>query len=218
MEKMLSRQEREKIEIENTILQHAENLFSLNGYGNTSMDMLAKNCEYTKRTIYRYFTSKEDLYFAVLLRGHMRLLENIRVEIQCGNTGYEKISLVYDVFFEFYKNSGSLFDMMSEIKSATLRKDLYTLPYYVKYADCIKTIYQEVISLFQMASYDKSIRNDVDATQLGFSMAFLLNGFIHMLSLCEDSFMAFFSLDKEKFIGFTQNLLLGIMSGEKTDY
>lgn len=217
MEKQLSRQEREKIEIEKTILHHAENLFSRNGYGNTSMDVLSESCEYTKRTIYRYFTCKEDLYFAVLLRGHTRLLENIRDKIQCSNTGYEKIRLAYDAFFDLYKNSSSLFDMMSEIKSTKLKKNLHALPYYKKYADCIRTIYKEVISLFKIASYDKSIRTDVEAAQLGFSTAFLLNGFIHMLSLCGDSFMEFFSLDKEQFIAFTENLLFQLISGEKKE-
>ncbi|HEX2944671.1 MAG TPA: TetR/AcrR family transcriptional regulator [Clostridia bacterium] len=217
MEKQLSRQEREKIGIENTILQHAEKLFSSNGYGNTSMDILADNCEYTKRTIYRYFTCKEDLYFAVLLRGHIRLLENIREKIQCGNTGYEKIRLAYGAFFDFYKNSGSLFDLMSEIRSTKSKKDLHTLPYYIKYADCIRTIYKEIMTLFEMAACDQSIRTDVEAAQLGFSSIFLLNGFIHMLSLCGDSFMDFFSLDKEQFIALTENLLFQLVSGEKKE-
>jgi AcrR family transcriptional regulator len=215
MEKQLSRQEREKIEIEKTILDHAERLFYLNGYGNTSMDALAESCEYTKRTIYRYFTCKEDLYFAVLLKGHIRFKENIREKIQCGNTGYEKIRLAYDAFLDFYKNSSPLFDVMSEIKTIKLKKDYYELPYYKKYSDCVKTIYKEVISLYEMASCDKTIRTDVDAAQLGFSIAFLLNGFIHMLNLCGDSFMEFFSLDKEQFMSFIENLLFQLMSGEK---
>ena len=211
MEKQLSRQEREKIETEKTILNHAEELFSLNGYGNTSMDALAESCEYTKRTIYRYFTCKEDLYFAVLLKAHMRLLENIREQIQRGNTGYEKIRLTYGVFFDFYKNSPSLFDLMSEIKSTKSKKDLDELPCYIKYAACIRTLYKEVISLFEMAARDQSIRTDVGATQLGFSSIFLLYGFTHMLSLFGDSFMDFFSLDKEQFIAFTENLLFQII-------
>jgi AcrR family transcriptional regulator len=215
MEKQLSRQERGKIEIEQSILRHAENLFSSNGYGNTSMDMLAEKCEYTKRTIYRYFSGKEDLYFAVMLRGHTSLLENIREKIQCGNTGYEKIRLAYEAFFDFYKNSSSLFTMMSEIRSTKIKNDLYSLPHYKKYADCIRTIYKEVISLFEMASYDKSIRTDVETDRLGFSSVFLLNGFILMLNLCGDSFMEFFSLDKEQFIAFTGNLLFQLMSGMK---
>lgn len=215
MEKQLSRQEREKIEIEKTILQHAENLFSINGYKNTSMDALAESCEYTKRTIYRYFVCKEDLYYAALLKGHSMLLENIQKKVEYGNTGYEKIKLVYNAFFDFYKNSSSLFDLMSEIKTTKSQNDLNELPYYMKYSDCIRTIYKEVISLFEMASCDHSIRTDVEAAQLGFSTIFLLNGFVHMLSLCGDSFMEFFSLDRNQFITLTENLILQLISGEK---
>lgn len=215
MEKQLSRQEREKAEIEKTILQHAENLFSINGYKNTSMDALSESCEYTKRTIYRYFICKEDLYYAVLLKGHSRLLLSIQEKIKSGNTGYEKIKLVYNAFFDFYKNSGSLFDLMSEIKTTKSKNDLNTLPYYIKYAGCIKIIYKEVISLFEMASCDHSIRTDVEATQLGFSTIFLLNGFIHMLSLCGDSFIEFFSLDKEQFINLTEKLIFQLIDGKK---
>lgn len=215
MKKQLSRQEREKIEIETTILQHAENLFSLNGYRNTSMDTLAESCEYTKRTIYRYFVCKEDLYYAVLLKGHSELLENIQEKVKYGDIGYEKIKFAYNAFIDFYKNSNSLFDLMSEIKTTKSKKDLNTLPYYMKYADCIKAIYKEIISLFEMASCDHSIRTDVEATQLGFSTIFLLNGFIHMLSLCGDSFMEFFSLDKEQFITLTENLIFQQISGEE---
>lgn len=214
MEKQPSRQEREKNEIEKTILQHAENLFSINGYKDTSMDSLAESCEYTKRTIYRYFICKEDLYYAVLLKGHSKLLENIQKEIENSNTGYEKIKLVYSVFFDFYKNSSSLFDLMTEIKSTKSQNDLNALPYYIQYAECIRTIYKEVISLFEIASCDHSIRTDVEAAQLGFSTIFLLNGFIHMLSLCGGSFMEFFSLDKEQFITLTENLIFQLISGE----
>lgn len=217
MEKQFSRQEREKIEIERTILQHAEDLFSINGYKNTSMNALADSCEYTKRTIYRYFVCKEDLYYAALLKGHSRLLLNIQEKIKFGNTGYEKIKLVYNVFFDFYKNSSSLFNLMSEIKATKSKNELNTLPYYMKYADCIRTIYKEVISLFEMASCDYSIRTDVEATQLGFSTIFLLNGFIHMLSLCGDSFMEFFSLDRNQFMNLTESLIFQLISGEQKE-
>ncbi len=217
MEKQLSRQEREKIEIEKTILQHAENLFSIYGYINTSMDALSESCEYTKRTIYRYFVCKEDLYYAVLLKGHSRLLANIQEKIKYGDTGYEKIKSVYNVFFEFYKNSRFLFDLMSEIKSTKTKKDLNTLPYHIKYSDCIRTLYKEVISLFELASSDHSIRTDVKANQLAFSSIFLLNGFFHMLSLFGDSFMDFFSLDKEQFMIFTEKLMFQLINDKQND-
>jgi len=215
MEKRLSRVEREKAEIERTILQHAEDLFKLNGYESTTMDMLAKSCEYTARTIYRYFSCKEDLYFAVLLKGHVELLETVKTIAQSGNTGKEKIMLGIQTYRDFHAKSGYLFDLMSQIKAIRSNKQPDELPFYQKYEDCAVAIHKEFISFFDLAHDDKSIRTDVDATMLGFSSIFVLNGFFHMLSMTGDRFTRYFSLDTEQFIEFTLKLLLELLDGDK---
>jgi AcrR family transcriptional regulator len=214
-EKKLSRQERERIQLVQTVTQHAEDLFRQNGYENTTTDALAASSEYTKRTIYRYFVSKEDLYFAVMLKGHERLLRTIQGEIQSGQTGYEKIRMAYQAFFDFFMKNGWLFDLMAQIKSIKSKRNPNELPYFEKYANCVELIYKEIIALFVMAHGDKSIRIDIDPKQLGFSSAFILNGFFHMLGLSGDSFTRHFTLDKEQFIDLTMKLLFQILEGEK---
>lgn len=209
-----SRQEREKARIECTILQHAEALFRQVGYGNTSMDALAESCEYTKRTIYRYFACKEDLYFAVLYKGHMQLLAGIRTAISKGGTGYESIQRCYAVFHHFFLQDTWLFYLMAQIKTIKSNKDPQALPWFQRYAGCTGEIHEEILALFEMAQKEGSIRTDVDATQLGFSSIFLLEGFYHTLVLMGDSFTTFFALDKEQFIEQTMKLLFQILGGE----
>jgi len=215
MEKRLSRQEREKIEIERTILQHAEDLFKLNGYENTTMGMLAKSCEYTTRTIYRYFSCKEDLYFAVLLKGHIGLLETAKTIAQSDNTSKEKIMLGIQAFRDFHAESGYLFDLMSQIKAIRSKKQPDELPFYQRYEDCAVAIHKEFVSFFSLAHEDKSIRTDVDASMFGFSSIFVLNGFFHMLSMTGDRFTRHFSLDTEQFIEFTLKLLFELLDGDR---
>jgi len=215
MEKQLSRQEREKLETERTFLQHAEDLFKLYGYENTTMDMMAKSCEYTKRTVYRYFTCKEDLYFAVLLKGHLRLLEEVERIAQSNNTGKEKIVSTIRVFREFHAEAGYLFELMSQIKAIRSQKHPDELPYYKKYEECAGAIHQAIISFFLLAHEDKTIRTDLDASMFGFSSIFVFNGFFHMLSMTGESFTRYFSLDTEQFIDFTMKLLLELLDGDK---
>ncbi|HBG7522210.1 TPA: helix-turn-helix transcriptional regulator, partial [Clostridioides difficile] len=50
----LSKRDKEKIQRENEIIDKAEKLFCLNGFDSTTMSELAKEVEYTKRTIYKY--------------------------------------------------------------------------------------------------------------------------------------------------------------------
>ena len=214
MEKSVSRQERERLQLIQTVTQSAQELFCQDGYENTTIDALAVKSEYTKRTIYRYFVSKEDLYFAVMLKRHELLLEAIRLEIQKGLTGYEKIKLAFQAFYGFFTDNGWLFDMMSLIKTIKSRKKPEELPYFQKYADYLRLIYQEITALFVMAQGDKSIRTDVDPTLLGFSSAFILNGFFHMLNFSGDSFAQYFQLDKEQFIHLTMKLIYRILEDE----
>lgn len=213
MEKSLSRQERERLRLIQTVTQCAEDLFRGNGYESTTIDALAAKSEYTKRTIYRYFISKEDLYFAVMLKGHEQLLKAIRFRIQDGQSGYGKITLAYQAFYDFFTENGWLFDMMSLIKTIKSRKNPEELPYYQKYADYLRLIYHEFMALFVTAQDDKSIRTDVDPTLLGFSSVFILNGFIHMLNFSGDSFTQHFQLDKEQFIHITMKLLVQVLEG-----
>jgi len=207
MEKKPSRQERERIALVQTVTQRAEELFRENGYENTTIDALAASSEYTKRTIYRYFVSKEDLYFAVMLKGHLQLLDVIHGGASGGATGLDKITMAYNALFEFFRDNGWFFDLTAQLKSIESKRDPGELPYYKEYAGCVDSLHKEIVGLFLTAHDDKSIRIDVDPRQLGFSSTFILNGFFHMLRLYGDFFNRQLNMDKEQFIGFTIDLL-----------
>ena len=213
----MSRQERERMQLVETVTQHAESLFRQNGYENTTIDALAANSEYTKRTIYRYFASKEDLYFAVMLKGHMLLHEAINTGTSKGKSGHEKITLAYNTIFTFFRENGWLFDLISHLQSIKSKKPPGDLPYFEKYASCIELIHKEIISLFVMAHNDKSIRTDLDPRHLGFSSTFILNGFFHMLRLYGDFFTQNQYPDQDQFIGFTIDFLSQTLNAPATD-
>ena len=207
MEKKMSRQERERLQLIQTVTQHAEDLFRQNGYENTTLDALAESSEYTKRTIYRYFASKEDLYFAVMLKGHMQLLEVIRDEVRRGRDGRDKIALAYKASYGFFNENGWLYDLIAQMASIKSRKNPDELPYYGKYTECLEAIHQEISAMFVLAHEDKSIRTDIDPQQLGFSSTFVLNGLFHMLRLYGDLFTRQVHSDEEQFIGLTFKFL-----------
>ena len=213
MEKKMSRQERERLQLIQTVTGHAEELFRQNGYENTTLDALAMRSEYTKRTIYRYFVSKEDLYFAVMLKGHQALLESIRAETQNGRTGQEKITLAYKASYEFFDGNGWLIDLIAQMKSIISRRDPGELPYYGKYAACVELIHKEIVDLFVQANSDKSIRTDIDPRRLGVSSTFILSGLFHMLRLYGDIFARQSYYEKEQFMSSTFEFLCRALEG-----
>ncbi|MNI57714.1 Bacterial regulatory protein, tetR family [compost metagenome] len=45
------------------------------------MDDVAKQAEFSKRTVYMYFNSKEQLYFEIMIKGYKLLLERVEAEL-----------------------------------------------------------------------------------------------------------------------------------------
>jgi len=62
---LLSRREREKLAHRQAILDAAVRLFSEKGYFNTTLDEVAQRAEFSKGTLYLYFSSKEDMLFTI---------------------------------------------------------------------------------------------------------------------------------------------------------
>ena len=57
------------------ILNCSESLFSVKGYKNTSMDMIAEKCEISKPTLYNYFASKNSLFMGIYAKFQAEIAE-----------------------------------------------------------------------------------------------------------------------------------------------
>ncbi len=99
----LERRKRERERKSNEIIDVAEEIFSLKGFNKTTMDDIAAELELTKPALYRYFQSKEDLYFAVVLRGTNILDKMMTEAVDSKKTGLEKIFATGVAFCKFYQ-------------------------------------------------------------------------------------------------------------------
>jgi AcrR family transcriptional regulator len=66
---------------EQQMLDAAVQVFSVNGYHETSMDAIAAKAEISKPMLYLYYGSKEDLFGACLDRELARFIEAVRADI-----------------------------------------------------------------------------------------------------------------------------------------
>lgn len=62
----------------NDIIDAAQKVIFSKGYNQASMDEISKKAEFSKRTVYSYFTSKEEIYFEIMVRGYNLLNEQIQ--------------------------------------------------------------------------------------------------------------------------------------------
>jgi TetR/AcrR family transcriptional regulator len=98
------RREREKEQRRNDIINAAEKLFFNQGYDDVSMNDIASAVELSKATLYLYFDNKEELFFAIVLRGTLILNSTIKEEVEKAKTGIDKVSAFRKAYFEFTKN------------------------------------------------------------------------------------------------------------------
>jgi AcrR family transcriptional regulator len=66
---------------EQQMLDAAVQMFSINGYHDTSMDAIAAKAEISKPMLYLYYGSKEELFGACLDREMARFIDGVRDEI-----------------------------------------------------------------------------------------------------------------------------------------
>lgn len=88
------------------IIIAAEKLFFENNKGiyGATMDEIAKASNFTKRTIYTYYSSKEQIYFEIMIRGYRLMLDHLKKSIDQSSDGYKELKSVANAFYTFSQN------------------------------------------------------------------------------------------------------------------
>jgi AcrR family transcriptional regulator len=106
---IIERKEKEKLIRKNDIICAAEKIFIEKGFESTTMDDIAKEAEFTKKTLYSYFKSKEELYYETMLKG-FKIINSMWDEklIKISKkTESEKIKAIGMIFIDFrYQHPG----------------------------------------------------------------------------------------------------------------
>ncbi|MGF7118757.1 TetR/AcrR family transcriptional regulator [Methanobacterium oryzae] len=97
----VGRRELEKERRRNNILNAAEKLFFSKGYDNVSLNEIAKEADLGRSTVYLYFENKEELFFAIVLKGTQILHRIIINETKKAKTSLEKLAAFRKAYYEF---------------------------------------------------------------------------------------------------------------------
>lgn len=92
------RQTRERETVRRKILNAARALFLNEGYANVSMRKIAEQIEYSPGAIYSYFTSKDDIFFALAEEG----LQFVRAHCSVASPAESPLARVREVLWRVY--------------------------------------------------------------------------------------------------------------------
>lgn len=104
--------EQEKEIRRNDIIDAAEEVFFSKGYEVATMDDVAKKAEFSKRTVYVYFNSKEQLHFEIMVRGYRLMIERIETSLakQQDMNALDKIKRIGLTLYQFNIDFPDYFD------------------------------------------------------------------------------------------------------------
>ena len=84
------------------ILKAAENIFAQKGYSLTTMDDIAAEAQFSKATIYRYFQSKSELFFEIILNSFDEVAQKLRKIKQKEESSVQKVKDIINFTLGFY--------------------------------------------------------------------------------------------------------------------
>lgn len=114
------RKDKEREIRKSDIVEAAERLFFAQGYDHTTMDDVAKEAQFSKRTLYVYFNSKEEIYFEIMAKGYRLLIDALKKEKPKATDVYGEIRHMADVLYHFYLHHPDYFRAIMEYENGEL--------------------------------------------------------------------------------------------------
>lgn len=154
------RKKRERLQRRNDIIDAAERIFFTRGVENASMEEVAAQAELSKGTLYLYFRSKDDLRFAMFMRGADILMRLMNENISEKSNGYANLLGLAGSFIRFSREFPDYFNLIIEIESSRMQDlniDQEQLSLYLREQSPLALVSQEV----QRGIRDGSLRDDL---------------------------------------------------------
>ncbi|MGB5824744.1 MAG: TetR/AcrR family transcriptional regulator [Proteocatella sp.] len=195
------------------ILDAAKKLFSEKGILQTTMDDIAKEADYSKSTIYVYFSSKEEIYNHIIFES-MLLLKETLSDIVDSEDGFENC---------YYKICNTLVHIQKEypiyfesiIGEISVNQDDFEMhPVLLEIFNVGEEINQNISTLIQRGISDNYIRADIETLPAVFMIWASISGIISMASQKEEYLQEKLNIKKEEYLNYSFKMLLRSLSKE----
>lgn len=201
----VSRREKEKQMREAEIITAAEKIFYSKGFEAASMDEVAKEAQFTKRTVYQYFLNKEDLFWAVAFKGFKLLISYFESAIAEGTTGFDKIHRSGLAYYRFFKECPDTFRIINYCRFINTGEQIS--PSHQGMHQLESHMYQMFIQAIEEGQKDGSIRTDLDTTKGAYFVVSVSIGLLNLLSETSQVFEQHYAMDQQEFILLSLDLL-----------
>lgn len=153
----VNRKEREYQLRRELIIDVAEELFYKKGYENVTLGDIAKNADYTKKTLYSYITSKAELYLEVYYRGLVKRRSFMKKTMDIPKTGLEKVEALGMAYYEFFRKNPAMLLLVQYFDYRGIEYDKVEANVVEKFIKINKETNREHLEVFELGIKDGTI-------------------------------------------------------------
>jgi len=160
-----------KARTRSAIVDAAQEAFLLNGYHKTDMNHIAEIVGIDKRTIYRYFKSKEALAF-VIWQNVLTYVEEYADGAE-GSTGYERLKNILHRYTDNMEQNTNILRFLGEFDHV-FSGEYPHIKEAEQFVEHIIKSENRILKAIEDGVKDGSIRSDIDVSLTAFTVANLM--------------------------------------------
>jgi AcrR family transcriptional regulator len=189
------------------IMEAAKELFSEKGLNGTSMDDIAAKAEYSKSTVYVYFTGKDDIYYSIVFEYMAMIRRGIADCLEKNHRFEERYFAICDLLTDFADRDPMFFNSVLGNISVD-PADFERLPVLGTIYETGEEINALVAGLFEDAVESGFADESLPPVPTGFVLWAGICSLISISSSKEAYFRKNFAMGREDFLKFGCTLLL----------
>jgi TetR/AcrR family transcriptional regulator len=159
----MSRREVERETRRNFILDAARRIFAKKGVEETSMDDIAGEAEYTRRTLYAYFRSRDEICVSIFLEDMEARRDLQQAAVAKAGNGLERIRVWGQTFYEYARQNPhamrlQLYWDFRGIDESRISRDIFSRFEAINYK-----LAEDLRDMFRQGVADGSLRPEINA-------------------------------------------------------
>ena len=173
------RRKREKEQRRNAILNAARKLFFEKGFRHVTVDNIARKAEFSKGSVYLYFSSKEEIYTQILLSDIDKFNRKSSHVIRNEKSAEELLLDFACTYVDFFLNDRELFRIMMTFMLHTEELNL-TEDVYQRIVDATNRNAEVIENILQQGIDRGEFPRDINLRQSRNALWGLLNGIVSL--------------------------------------
>ncbi len=170
-----------------SILQAAERIFARDGYSQASMDEIAREAQFSKATLYRYYRSKSEMFGAVIMESFQEALSGFQRIQRKALSAEEKVRELIHYTLSYYQKKENFARIFLMERTAMKKALNLAIHDHVMAGGSVEILPQEFKQIFNsfysimraiiQEGMDRNEFRRLDPTEACYFLGALLRGF-----------------------------------------